>query len=126
LCRLKTCTHSGQTCTHFGKTFTQFGEPWPQAHFFRGSGPVISKFSVIEPAVTVIFSCDASDGSDPVAILLGGGSLAPLGALDPAVARTVVGMVPVAEGDVGELRDPRTRQGLVSDGPAGVALRSGD
>ena len=52
LCRLKTCTHFGQTCTHFG-------EPWPQAHFFRGSGPVISKFSVIEPAVTVIFSCDA-------------------------------------------------------------------
>jgi hypothetical protein len=61
-----------------------------------------------------------------VAILLGGGSLAPLDGLDPAVARAVVGMVPVAEGDVGELRDPRTRQGLVSDGPAGVALRSGD
>ena len=29
------------------------------AYFFRGSGPVISKFFVIEPAVTVILSCDA-------------------------------------------------------------------
>ena len=83
----------------------------------------VREVRLAHPGKAVICS---SDGSDPVAILLGGGSLAPLGALDPAVARTVVGMVPVAEGDVGELRDPRTRQGLVSDGPAGVALRSGD
>ena len=83
----------------------------------------VREVRLAHPGKAVICS---SAGSDPVAILLGGGSLAPLDALDPAVARAVVGMVPVAEGDVGELRDPRTRQGLVSDGPAGVALRSGD
>jgi len=83
----------------------------------------VREVRLAHPGKAVICS---SAGSDPVAILLGGGSLAPLDALDPAAARAVVGMVPVAEGDVGELRDPRTRQGLVSDGPAGVALRSGD
>jgi len=86
----------------------------------------VRELRLAHPGKAVICS---SDGSDPAAILLGGGSLAPLGALDPAVARAVVGMVPVAAGaesDVGELRDRETRKRLVSDGASGVAVRSGD
>lgn len=86
----------------------------------------VREVRLAHPGKAVICS---SDGSDPVAILLGGGSLAPLGPLDPAVARAIVGMLPVAGAaadGVGELRDPAARQRVVADGPAGVALRSGD
>jgi len=59
------------------------------------------------PGKAVICS---SDGADPVAILLGGGSLAPLDGLAPDVASAAVSMVPVAaEGEAagdGMLREP--------------------
>lgn len=78
------------------------------------------------PGKAVICS---TDGADPVAILLGGGSLAPLPRLDPAVGRAVVGMLPAAgetADDLGDLRSLETRQRLVPDASAGLRLRSGD
>jgi hypothetical protein len=86
----------------------------------------VRELRLAHPGKAVICS---SDGSDAMAILLGGGSLAPLPPLDPQVARAVVGMLPVAPGaagGLGELSDPDTRQRLVPDGPSGVTLRSGD
>ena len=82
----------------------------------------VRELRVAHPGKAVICS---SDGSDPVAILLGGGSLAPLGALDDDVARAAVGMLPVAaDGDgVGELRDAASGRRVVPDAVAGVRVR---
>jgi len=73
------------------------------------------------PGKAVICS---SEGSDPAAILLGGGSLAPLEHLDAATAHAICGMLPVAADGaaaIGELRDPRTGAAVVADGE-GVRL----
>jgi hypothetical protein len=66
------------------------------------------------PGKAVICS---SDGSDPVAILLGGGSLAAVGPLDAGVAAAISGMQPVAADDIadalGMLRDARDGRHVV-------------
>lgn len=79
----------------------------------------VRELRLAHPGKAVICS---SDAADPVAILLGGGSLAPLGTLEADVARAAVGMTPVAtaDGTVGELRDPRSGRRLQ---PAGAAVR---
>ena len=71
------------------------------------------------PGKAVICS---SDGSDPVAILLGGGSLAPIGALGPDLARAIVAMVPdEAGGDgLGVLREPEPGRRVVEAAADGV------
>jgi hypothetical protein len=66
--------------------------------------------------------CSSAD-SDPVAILLGGGSLAPLGTLDDTVARAVVAMTPEASADdAGVLREPGAGRRTVLSGPDGIVL----
>lgn len=82
----------------------------------------VRELRVAHPGKAVICS---SDGSDPVAILLGGGSLAPLGTLDDDVARAAAGMLPVAaDGEgVGELRDAASGRRVVPDAVAGVRVR---
>lgn len=74
------------------------------------------------PGKAVICS---SDGSDPVAILLGGGSLAPMGSVEPETARVAVGTLPIpaaASSAGGELRDPASGNRIVSDRDAGIRL----
>ncbi|MFM7244225.1 MAG: DUF6298 domain-containing protein [Planctomycetaceae bacterium] len=86
----------------------------------------VRELRLAHPGKAVICS---SDGSDPMAVLIGGGSLAALTGLDDEAARAAVGMTPVAAGDpagMGELRDDATGQCLVPDGAAGVTLRPRD
>jgi hypothetical protein len=76
------------------------------------------------PGKAVICS---SDGSDPVAVLLGGGSLAAVGPLDAVTAAAVPGMQPAAADDaahaIGVLRDARDgRQVVQATGGAGVVI----
>lgn len=74
------------------------------------------------PGKAVICS---SDGGDPVAILLGGGSLAPVDGLDAEVARAIVAMAPAAAPDGtdwGSLRDAASGARVVSDGAGGVRV----
>jgi hypothetical protein len=82
----------------------------------------VRELRLAHPGKAVICS---SDGSDPVAILLGGGSLAPLDRLDADVARAISGMQPViGDGDasIGELHDPRTGARVVLDDRDGLRL----
>jgi hypothetical protein len=82
----------------------------------------VREMRLAHPGKAVICS---SDGSDPVAILLGGGSLAPLGSLDDAVARAIVAMTPAAPADAagtGVLREPGAGSRTVLPGPDGVVL----
>ena len=76
------------------------------------------------PGKAVICS---SDGSDPIAVLLGGGSLAAVGPLDAGVAAAIPGMQPAARdggvGAIGMLRDARDgRQVVQATGGAGVVI----
>jgi hypothetical protein len=78
------------------------------------------------PGKAVICS---SDGSDPVAILIGGGSLAPLRTVEPEATRVAVGMLPipaVTSSVAGELCDPVSGNRIVSDGDAGIRVVTGD
>jgi hypothetical protein len=60
----------------------------------------------------------SSEGSDPVAVLLGGGSLAAVGPLDPEVGAAIVAMRPIAgdaAGDAGSLEDREGRRVVADD-----------
>ena len=80
----------------------------------------VRELRLAHPEKAVICS---SEGSDPVAVLLGGGSLAAIGSLDPEVGAAIVAMKPVAgdtAGDAGCLEDREGRR-VVADDP-GVLL----
>jgi hypothetical protein len=80
----------------------------------------VREMRLAHPGKAVI--CSSAD-SDPVAILLGGGSLAPLGTLDDTVARAVVAMTPEASADdAGVLREPGAGRRTVLSGPDGIVL----
>ena len=80
----------------------------------------VRELRLAHPEKAVICS---SEGSDPVAVLLGGGSLAAIGSLDPEVGAAIVAMQPVAgdaAADAGCLEDREGRR-VVADDP-GVLL----
>lgn len=82
----------------------------------------VREMRLAHPGKAVICS---SDGADPAAILLGGGSLAPLEGLDAEVARAIVAMAPAAARDGmdrGSLFDAASGARVVSDGAAGVRV----
>jgi len=92
----------------------------PKGRSAAQTARMVRELRLAHPEKAVICS---SDGSDPAAVLLGGGSLSALGPLDPEVAKAIVTMTPEspAAGETGGLVGPDGTR-LVSDG-RGVAIK---